>query len=232
MSESIEFIIDRSTKTLSAARAIASEWAWQEKPVAAMAQQLVAIVGDKDAAPPVPGQEKITSQAAQAMRDARSAWDAALDTLHRRTMQGVAMVKTRFREDAAKFALVEPLSAGGDSRADILAEALAWESAWEEVDATWAPLPANTLAAFQTLRHQCTEDLRTAYSDTRAAWRKQGALLAELAAEMNDVCVAWYADAVRVFPAGTPQGDMIRGTIPTTYSPRDPAPPAPAPAAG
>lgn len=40
--------------------------------------------------------------------------------------------------------------------------------------------------------------------------------------------VAWYADATRVFADGTPEGDMIRGTIPTTY---DPAPPPTTPPA-
>ena len=45
---------------------------------------------------------------------------------------------------------------------------------------------------------------------------------------VNDACQAWYASAIRVFPAGTAQGDMIRGTIPTTYSP--PSAPAPVPA--
>ncbi len=43
---------------------------------------------------------------------------------------------------------------------------------------------------------------------------------------------AWYADATRVFPAGTPEGDMIRSTVPTTYNgpgnpPTPPAPPTP-----
>ncbi|MCX6878737.1 MAG: RHS repeat-associated core domain-containing protein [Verrucomicrobia bacterium] len=50
----------------------------------------------------------------------------------------------------------------------------------------------------------------------------------DLAAAMADVSQAWYAVACRVFPAGTAEGDMIRGTIPTTYAP-PPAQPAPAP---
>ncbi|MEO5716789.1 MAG: hypothetical protein ABIT37_25140 [Luteolibacter sp.] len=52
--------------------------------------------------------------------------------------------------------------------------------------------------------------------------------LGNLAAEMEDVNEAWYANATRVFPAGTPEGDMIRGTIPTTYVPKAKEPATPA----
>jgi len=45
--------------------------------------------------------------------------------------------------------------------------------------------------------------------------------------------VAWYADATRVFLAGTPEGDMIRSTVPTPYTPPQPkTSPTPAPATG
>ncbi len=46
------------------------------------------------------------------------------------------------------------------------------------------------------------------------------------ALKMEDRNEAWYAAATRVYPAGTPEGDMIRGTVPTTRNP-PPAPPAP-----
>jgi hypothetical protein len=225
----MEFVKDRSTKTLSAAKQLASQWVWQEKTVAEMEAALLAIIGDKDATPSVLGQEEITSQAEQAMLAARGAWDAQLDTLHRRTMQGVGMARSRHRDDPAKRSVLDPLSARGDSRAVILAEALDWESAWAQVEPTWSPLPANTLAAFQALRRACTEDLKTAYSDARAAWRAQAEKLNEMAGALDDASMAWYADATRVFPAGTAEGDMLRGTIPTTYSPPA-ATPAPAPA--
>jgi hypothetical protein len=229
MGESIEFVKDRATKTLSAAKQLASQWTWQEKTVAEMEAALVAFIGDKDANPPVAGQEEITSDAERAMLAARGAWDAQLDTLHRRTMQGVGMAKSRHRDDPAKLAVLAPLTARGDSRSVTLDEALAWESAWAQVDPAWAPLPANTLPAFQALRRLCAEDLKTAYSDARAVWRAQAEKLNAAAEALDDASVAWYADATRVFPAGTPEGDMIRGTIPTTYSPPAPKTPAPTP---
>ena len=52
--------------------------------------------------------------------------------------------------------------------------------------------------------------------------------LSHLAAELEDVNEAWYANATSVFPTGTPEGDMIRGTIPTTYVPKAKEPATPA----
>lgn len=229
MGESTDFVKDRATKTISAALQLAALWSWQEKTIPQMQLGLVAIIGDNTATPPIVGQEEAASAAEQVMLAARGNWDAQLDVLHSRTVQGVSMIKNKYRDNAAKLAVVGGLAARGSSRKETLEEALAWESAWAQADPTWSPLPANTLAGFKTLRNQCEEGLRTAYADAQSAWREQAGKLAAVVAVMEDINVAWYADATRVFPAGTPEGDMIRGTIPTTYSPppTPPTPPAP-----
>lgn len=147
--------------------------------------------------------------------------------LHGRTVQGVGMSKNKHRDNPAKLAVLGNLTARGTSRKETLAEALAWESAWSQADAAWSPLPANTLAAFKTLRNQCEEGLQTAYTNAHSAWREETGKLGGLVRAMEDLNQAWYADATQVFPAGTAEGDMIRGTIPTTYNPPPPAPPAP-----
>ena len=226
MGESTDFVKDRGTKTVSAAQQIAGAWTWQEKTIVQMQAALVAIIGDNTATPPIVGQEEAASAAEQVMLAARGNWDAQLDVLHRRTVQGVSMIKNKYRDNPAKLAVVGGLNARGSSRKETLEEALAWESAWAQADPTWSPLPANTLAAFKTLRNQCEEGLRSAYTDAQSAAREQVGKLAAVVAVMEDLNVAWYADATRVFPAGTAEGDMIRGTIPTTYTP-PPAPPAP-----
>lgn len=231
MGESIEFIKDRATKTVAAAKQLAAQWTWQEKTIPQMQAALTAIIGNHAATPPVPGQENIASAAEKTMTDARALWDKNLDQLHRWTMQGVSMAKTRYRNDDVKFALVANLTARGDSRPAILAEALDWETAWSEAEPGWSPLPANTLAAFKVLRIQCLESLQTDYKEKWSQWREQAGLLNQLGAVMEDINVAWYSDATDVFAAGTAEGDMIRGTIPTTYTPPPPKPPAPAPAA-
>ncbi|MES2438818.1 MAG: hypothetical protein V4584_07120 [Verrucomicrobiota bacterium] len=234
MAISLEFIKDRAVKTISAAKQVTDSWTWDEKTIVAMESQLAGIAGNREATPPVGGQESVTSTAEQLMLTARGSWDTALDQLHRWTMQGVSMAKSRFRNDPAKSSQLKGLEAGGRSRSATLDEALAWESAWISVDADWSPLPGLTLATFSTLRKEANESLKSAYSDARATWRDAAEKLGQLAADLEDSNQAWYADATRVFPAGTPEGDMIRGTIPTTYAPKakDPAAPgetAPAP---
>ena len=233
MGESVDFIKDRAVKTISAANQIAGTWVWQEKPIAAMQADLTAIMGDPAALPPIVGQEDLMSQAETAMLAARGQWDTQLDLLHRRTVQGVGMAKNRHRSDPANLAVLAPLTAGSNSRSETLKEALAWESAWAKVDPAWSPLPANTLGAFKDLRKQCAEALQTAHASANADWRKEAEKLADMARAVEDVNQAWYADATRVFPVGTPEGDMIRSTVPTTYSPPPPppAPPAPPPPA-
>lgn len=227
MANSLEFIKDRVVKTTSAAKQVAATWTWDEKSIAAMETQFAGIAGNKSATPPVPGQESVTSTAEQLMLTARGGWDTALDQLHRWTVQGVNMAKSRFRNDPAKSSQLAGLEARGSSRSGTLDEALAWESGWTSVDSAWAPLPGLTLAAFSTLRKQANESLKSAYSDARATWRAAAEKLGTLAAAMEDTNEAWYANATRVFPGGTPEGDMIRGTIPTTYVPKSKEPTAP-----
>jgi len=41
--------------------------------------------------------------------------------------------------------------------------------------------------------------------------------------DLEDLNEAWYAEATKVFPAGTAEGDMIRSTVPTTYTPPAPS---------
>ena len=230
MGESVDFIKDRAAKTIAAARQLQTQagWVFQEKTIAQMEGMLKGIVGDSAAAPPLAGQEAVTQTAETAMLSARGLWDQQWEVLHRFTMQGVGMAKNKFRNDSSKSALLNGLTARGTSRTETLAEALAWETAWNKLDPAWAPLPANTLALFTALRKNCLETLQKSYLDAHAGWREEAETLAGLARTMEDVNEAWYADATRVFAAGTPEGDMIRSTVPTTYNPPPPpAPPAP-----
>ena len=234
--ETIGFIKERATKTIAAAKSVATQWTWQEKTIPQMQAALTAIVGDSTVTPPIIGQEKTTSAAEKAMTDARALWDSKLDQLHRWTMQGVSMAKSRYRNDPVKLTLVENLTARGDSRPVILDEALEWETAWNEAEPTWSPLPANTLITFGALRAQCLKALQDDYKAKSSAWREQAGILSQLVANLEDMNVAWYSDATDVFAEGTAEGDMIRGTIPTTYSPppakpvANTTPPAPKPA--
>ena len=153
----------------------------------------------------------------------RAALDAALLDLHRRTMQGLAMAKVRFRNDPCKLEVLANLTARGDSRNATAQEALDWEAAWQKIDPAWSPTALNTLASFQELRKQCIE-LDAAFVKAHTNWRTQSEMMNQQAAALNEANVAWYAAATRIFPAGTPEGDMIRRAIPTSYSPPAPTP--------
>ncbi|MEO7932686.1 MAG: hypothetical protein ABIT76_05970 [Chthoniobacterales bacterium] len=227
MSESVEFIKNRAVKTISAANQVAADWVWPEKSPAEMQTQLHGIIGDTDATPPVVGQEEIVATAQQTMLGSRIAWDAGLDQLHLWTTQGLGMARIKYRNQPLQFAKLDGLTAVGSSREETLAEALEWQTAWKKLDPSWAPLPANTLVAFEALRDQCAGDLKTHYAAKQSDLRDETNTLAALARDMEDINEAWYADVCRVFVAGTPHGDMIRSTIPTTYTPPTAKPPVP-----
>jgi hypothetical protein len=232
MSEPVGFILDRAVKTISAARSLAPAWEWPESTAEQMQDRLTGIVGNTTVTPPVIGQQEIVSTADRAKDAAQGAWEQQLVELHRRTVQAVGMIKNKFRDTPASLAVVRNLSASSNSRKETLAEALALESAWTNVAPAWNPTTNNTLTAFAALRKQCEEDLQQGYSDAQIEWRKAVTTLNNMANDLEQICEAWYADATRVFLAGTPEGDMIRGSIPTTYTPPPQKPaPAPAPAA-
>jgi uncharacterized membrane-anchored protein len=66
-------------------------------------------------------------------------------------------------------------------------------------------------------------ELDAAFIAAYSSWRAQSQILNQKAAALNDANIAWYAAATRIFPCGTAEGDMIRRSIPTSYSPSVPA---------
>ena len=126
------------------------------------------------------------------------------------------------------------LSSRGDSRRVIMEEAEDLESAWEEWEeqtaAPFSPAPGKTLAAFTLLleggANQTTNPkigaLKKNYTTALNKWRSAVGLYNALLSRLEDECVAWYAEATKVFPEGTPHGDMIRGQISTDYNPATP----------
>jgi hypothetical protein len=227
----IEFVKGRARATISAAKALAAKWIWQEESVDQMETQLEAITGNNLATPPVVGQEELASQAGRALALAEGTWKTQLNALHQWTVQGLNMAKTKFRNDPANLAVVSGLHADGSTPEEILAQALAWESAWGKTAPTWNPSTANNYAAYKALRKQCAEDLQIAFKDAGSAASEETGKLEQMCNDLNDVIMAWYADATKMFLPGTAEGDMIRSSIPTTYTASsDKSKPAPAPA--
>ena len=214
----IESVKRRARATISAAKALAAKWIWQEASAGQIETQLEAITGNNTVTPPIIGQEEIASQAGRALVATQGTWKAQLKDLHQLTVQGLNMAKTKFRNDPANLAVVMGLHARGSTPEEILAEALAWESAWGKTAPAWNPTTTNTLATYKILRKQCAEDLQIAFRDAGSAASEEAGKAEKMAKDLQDVVVAWYADATRMFAAGTPEGDMIRSTVPTTYT--------------
>ena len=217
----LDFILARAVATRAAQDSLKATWTWEEKTLQAW---------DADIAALRLARENDT-KAETALVERRAEFHAATDELHRDTMQALALLKVRYRNEPAKSAVVANLRAEGDSRTAILNEAEAVAAAWAELDATFAPTPDNTLAAFNALRADCQAQ-RDMAARARTEERRFGGEAAERAAHLHDATIAWYAAATRIFPEGTPQGGLIRSTVPTTYQkPADtnttPPPPAP-----
>jgi hypothetical protein len=204
----VDSIITRAKTTRHAQEDLKSSKTWNEKTLDQW---------DNDIAD-LQKTQQVYSTAEFTRNSTRAALDAALQELHRRTMQCLSLAKFHFRDEPSKLEALNRLTSNGAARRDIAREALALETAWQETDPAWAPSAENTFAAFQALRKQCS-DLDAAFIAAYSTWRTQSEILNRKAAAMNDANVAWYAAAIRIFPAGTAEGDMIRRSIPTHYSP-------------
>ena len=160
-------------------------------------------------------QEEVAADASATADLARGDLNAKMDVLHSRTQQGLSLLKTNWRNDPAKSRALQRLSAIGDSRTQVLEEALAFESAWETIDPAWVPLAGQTLALFKVLRGEAATCLET-YAAGKAGWRQETENFNQLVEILDRDCIGWYSAATLVFPEGTAEGDMIRGTVPTT----------------
>jgi hypothetical protein len=86
------------------------------------------------------------------------------------------------------------------------------------------PAATPPVTAMSSLR-----ELKELYSDKATLDRREtGRLNARLALVERD-CHDWYAEATKVFVAGTEIGDLIRSQIPTSADYNPPTPPAPPP---
>jgi len=211
MANSVEFVLKRAVATRNAQESVQPAWVWDEKTVPQWNADIKTVQTREQAV--ADGEARLLAR--------RGPLDAALDDLHNRTVQAVTMAKVRYRDDPAKGAVLRSLNAGGQSRSEILDEATEWEAAWREVAGDWRPTPANTLPEYQKLRAHCLA-LQEEYVKAQTALRALAEALNHEAAKLDDANTAWYRSATVVFPKGTPEGDLIRSTVPTTYTPPKP----------
>ena len=232
------FVKDRTEKTRAVQAMLATDvpWTWPLKTLAQWDADIVSLdatVNDSLA--------KVTAALNAHMLSARGLLDARFDASHAFTLLAVGIMRVRATTLPGLLNIVNDLSARGDSRRTIEDEAddllAAWEEWEEQTGAVFTPAPGKTLVAFKLLLEgaagagqDTNPKLGTLKKDYKAAlakWRRSAGVLNVLYSRLEDECIAWYAEATKVFPEGTPEGNLLREEIPTSYNPPTPAPPAP-----
>ena len=215
MNEENNFAVTRSTASLAAQLQIGPAFGWSEKTNVEWADDLAAI----------PTQDELVADLLADLTTQRGLLDTAVGVTARRGQTILTLAKIKWRNDAAKVGSFQRIHFSSDGRLSILKDALAVESAWEAADPAWVPITEEgpppvpiTLAVFKAQR-EAAGGLLKPESDAQAAWSKQEKTLGELCVALNQNSIPWYGSVTAVFPVGTPLGDMIRSTVPTTYSP-------------
>ncbi len=208
MAENIESTLQRAQSTKAVQTSIAGTWTWDEMTLLQWDTAIAAFVTQME-----------TEQDAEADYLAkRGETDAAIDSIHSLAGRSVRMAKNRYRDTPAKLEVIARLRNDSASRSGKLQDALEWESAWEKLEPAWSPLPGVTLATFKPQRLAAMA-LLEGLTTKKTTWDATDEQLNSQGRVLNGNCVAWYEAATIVFPAGTPEGDLIRSDIPTTYTP-------------
>jgi hypothetical protein len=243
LNTSIEFLKDRVDKTRAVQTQIAATWLWPLKTVAQWEADSAALDTTVEGS-----LAQVSTEAHTDSESARGDLDTRLASIHTQTVAVVGIMRVRAQRQPELQHVVDELSARGTSRKEIEDEGMTMLSAWklEFGGSAFVPAPGVTYDAFRDLFYghpanpaatpPVTEmpslrQLKEDYSDKATiARRETGRLNARLAIVERD-CQDWYAEATKVFVAGTEIGDLIRAQVPTTntYNPATPHPPTPPP---
>ncbi len=208
MADNIPFTLQRAQATRAVQVSIAAAWTWDEMTLPQWDTAITSFVTQMEVA-----QDGEADYLAK-----RGETDAAIDTLHSLAGRSVRMAKNRYRDTPAKLEVTNRLHNDSASRSGKLQDALEWESAWEKLEPAWSPLPGVTLATFKSQRLAAMA-LLEGLTTKKTTWDAADEQLNTQGHTLNGNCVAWYEAATIVFPVGTPEGDLIRSDIPTTYTP-------------
>lgn len=240
ISHTIAELVARVGKTRSVQTQIAGTWLWPLKTVEEWEVDAAAI--DESVEGSV---AQIATEAHTRAEGARGVLDARIAAIHAQTLSVVGVMRVRAVRDPEATAVVEELSARGDSRKAIEEEGAAVLSAWKlEFGAeAFTPAPGVTYAGFRALFYGLAanpaatppvtavpslRELKDAYSDAATIDRRESGRLNKKLALIERDCVDWYAEATKVFVAGTEIGDLIRSEVPVTTG-GEPATPTPTP---
>jgi hypothetical protein len=201
-----EFISSRAQATRDVQAQIAADWVWEDKTLAAWDAELKTIAELRQA-------EIVAETSEMAVRAQR---DQAHKELDRKTLLGVAILKTKARNDPAKLAAIQALPPLPQGRPQSRLRAQRLAEAWQQ---HYPEFVADTELSLTTLNAslEVAERLDTQTSAAKVAWRNAANTLTESLASVNDDAKTWYYLATRRFPESTPQGQLIRSRIQTQY---------------
>src|SRR5262245_19300637 len=129
MQHSMAFITDRAIATHSVMVVLADTWVWDELSPAEFKAKCEA-AGVKVEADSNKNADKIGSLGQR---------DEKVAALREQLLTGVQLARIKFRKQPEKLAILRPLRASVRNIRAVLAEALAWEKAWAQVDAAYEP---------------------------------------------------------------------------------------------
>jgi hypothetical protein len=204
MANSTEFITERAQNTHSVMLVMASTWVWNEL-TPAQFKAKCELAGVKIVS---------TSHKNAATIGAIGERDQQVAELRDKMLNGIRLARIKFRKEPEKLALLRPLRAGVRTIRAVLAEALAWEKAWAEIDAAYEPEEGMTWGDFRAARLACGTAQESVASARAARQGSAGARRAALE-DLWEWCVAWYAVARIRFKPETAHGMMLRERIPT-----------------
>jgi hypothetical protein len=203
--KSLEFVKQRLIATRNAQVALTAKWQWPEKTVVQWDSDIAGLT-----------QLENTESATRAVLiEHAGQWDAAVAQLYTHARDVARLGRTRFRLDAGKAALFNRVHVQSRGRSGLCKYAATVRDRWQQADPRWQPLPEMQLSAFSSTIVN-VDAQETTHGQKLAAWREAAAKVMSRARTLNVDCMAWYAEATTRFPAGTPEGDMIRATVPTT----------------
>jgi len=147
-----------------------------------------------------------------------------LKELHGLTVQTIGMARSFYRGNDTVLASLDDLTASGETREDILKEALNLELGWEDLpEADRDRVGTVTLAQFKTKRLTAVARYELVLGLERDEHQKR-IEFHELVDRLWQDCAAWYQAALLVFPKETPEGQNLRDSIPTQHDEREAQP--------
>jgi hypothetical protein len=202
-----EFKLLRISRTYQCMKVIKNgtpTWEWSEKTVVSFKDDYDEVI------------ELLATESDEAAdtTGARGTRDENLDTLMAKGQLGAGSLRIKYRNTRAKLRLFAGLRMDANSISGKLAQALAFESAWEKADPAYVLEDGTTLAQFVTLRESCVDDQENVSGEGAEEVVASGDVKVKLDA-VYELAVAWYGVATLKYGAETTYGMLVRGYIPT-----------------